>query len=101
MPLWTNDTLKRIRNEVETITGISLPFPVTADEGPGLTVKLTPEGAAVTAESLPALYRGHFLLCQAVREGKTEMETHQERHFRDCGAMLDMSRNGEIGRAHV
>ena len=94
MALWTNDTLKRIRNEVETITGIALPFPVTAGEGPGLTVKLTEAGAAVTAESLPALYRGHFLLCQAVKEGRKTLDIHQERHFRDCGAMLDMSRNG-------
>ena len=80
---------------VQTVTGIRLPFRVSAAEGPGLAVDWDGgEEAHVRAEDAAALHRGVFLLSRAVKENKKELHADQKRHFAHCGAMLDLSRNG-------
>ena len=91
---WLPEEADFLRAAVEDITGIPLPFPVRAEKGEGLEVRLDGPEARIRAESLSALGRGFFLLSRAVREGVPELDLRQARSFRDCGAMLDMSRNG-------
>ena len=83
-----------LRAAAEDITGTVLPFGVRTEEGAGLTVEWQGGEALIRAENANALCRGFFLLSRAVTEGKEKLQLHQERSFRDCGAMLDMSRNG-------
>ena len=91
---WTEEQAAFIRKAVEEVTGIRLPNPVRTEAGPGLTVRRSGGEAEIRAESLSALGRGFFLLSRAEKEGASELNLHQERSFRDCGSMLDMSRNG-------
>ncbi len=79
---------------VKKVTGIALPFRVSASEGPGL--KVCWDGGAearIAAEDPAALCRGVFLLSRAVKEGRKVLNIAETRHFAHCGAMLDMSRN--------
>ena len=91
---WTEEQAAFIRKAVEEVTGIRLPNPVRTEAGPGLTVRRSGGETEIRAESLSALGRGFFLLSRAEKEGASELNLHQERSFRDCGSMLDMSRNG-------
>lgn len=91
---WLPEEAEAVRAAAEETAGTALPFPVRAEKGEGLEVRLEEGGAVIRAESLPALGRGYFLLARAAREGKDKLELRQRRSFRDCGAMLDMSRNG-------
>ena len=80
---------------VKKVTGITLPFRVAAEEGPGLRVCWDGgEEARITAEDQAALSRGVFLLSRAVKENRKALNKAETRHFAHCGAMLDMSRNG-------
>ena len=91
---WTEEQTAFIREAVEDVTGVRLPDTIRTAEGPGLTVRRSGREAEIRAESLSALGRGFFLLSRAEKEGAGELDIHQERSFRDCGSMLDMSRNG-------
>lgn len=91
---WTEEAAAFVRKAVEEVVGIELPFAVQTQADSGLTVRLKDGKGEIRAESLNALGRGYFLLSRAVREDRKELNVHQERCFRDCGSMLDMSRNG-------
>ncbi|MBR6028903.1 MAG: family 20 glycosylhydrolase [Clostridia bacterium] len=91
---WTKEVLKRAIADVRELTGVDLPFEVTAARGEGLSLRLTEAGAQIEVEDLTALHRGLFLLSRAALEGAKTLDISQKRRFRDCGAMLDMSRNG-------
>ena len=91
---WTEEAAAFVRKAVEEAAGIELPFAVQTQADSGLTVRLKDGKGEIRAESLNALGRGYFLLSRAVREGRKELNVHQDRCFRDCGSMLDMSRNG-------
>ena len=90
--MFATDTICRIRQCVQQITGIQLPFDVETTQGAGLCVSLADSRAQIAAEDENALARGFFLLSRCVKEGKTSYYTAQKRHFSSCGAMLDMSR---------
>ena len=90
--MFATDTACRIRQCVQQITGIQLPFDVETTQGAGLCVSLADSRAQIAAEDENALARGFFLLSRCVKEGKTSYYTAQKRHFSSCGAMLDMSR---------
>lgn len=87
------ETVAFLRERMEEVTGVALPFPVEATEGPGLKADWDGETATIRAEDRTALCRGLFLLCRAVSEEKRCFHTEERRHFAHCGAMLDMSRN--------
>ena len=91
---WTEEAAAFVRKAVEEAVGIALPFAVQTQADSGLTVRLKDGKGEIRAESLNALGRGYFLLSRAVRENRKELNVHQDRCFRDCGSMLDMSRNG-------
>lgn len=91
---WTEEAAAFVRKAVEEAVGIELPFAVQTQADSGLTVRLKDGKGEIRAESLNALGRGYFLLSRAVREDRKELNVHQDRCFRDCGSMLDMSRNG-------
>ncbi|MBE5801707.1 MAG: beta-N-acetylhexosaminidase [Clostridiales bacterium] len=83
-----------VRDCVQDVTGITLPWEVTAvktDEG--LHVAFDQQSAQIAADSVNSLARGFFLLSRAVREGRQAGEIRQTRHFPSCGAMVDASRN--------
>ena len=82
-----------LKTMIEGVTGISFPDPIAAEAGTGLRVDWEAGEARIAAEDIPALCRGIFLLCKALREGKKELHLREERHFATCGAMVDMSRN--------
>ncbi len=92
--MWPEDQAAFVRAAVADITGLAAELPVRAEKGNGLTVRREGGETLIRAESLNALARGFFLLSRAEREGKEQLDIHQERSFRECGAMLDMSRNG-------
>ena len=91
---WTEEAAAFVRKAVEEAVGIELPFAVQTQADSGLTVRLKDGKGEIRAESLNALGRGYFLLSRAVREDRKELNVHQDHCFRDCGSMLDMSRNG-------
>ena len=83
------------RTMVQKVTGIELPFGVTAEAGEGLRVAWDGGAEArIVAEDQTALSRGVFLLTRAVKEGEKQLQACETRHFAHCGAMLDFSRNG-------
>ncbi len=87
--------LSQALQTVQQVTGIEIPFQITATEGPGLTVDWDGgEKATVQAEDATALHRGVFLLARAIRENRKALHVKETRHFAHCGAMLDFSRNG-------
>ncbi|MDY4139569.1 MAG: family 20 glycosylhydrolase [Eubacteriales bacterium] len=90
--MFTTEDIARIRAMVSEVTGYPLPQ-AQVTKAPGLSVTLHGGNAAIAAEDRNALARGFFLLARAVREGRSELDVHQERHFGSCGVMIDMSRN--------
>ena len=88
------DQIRLARERVEAVTGVSLPWPVavTACGEDALVVRLGADSASITANDVNTLARGFFLLSRAVREGWPPQEIRQQRRFKSCGVMLDMSR---------
>ena len=91
---FSSQELSTAIERVARVTGIRLPIDLSVRHGSGLTVSFSKSDASIVAEDINALSRGVFLLTRAVREGRSTLEVRQERHIANCGAMLDMSRNG-------
>lgn len=87
------ETLLYLRERVGAVTGADFPFPVEAEEGPGLKADWDGGTAYVRAEDRTALCRGLFLLYRAAAENRKAFHAEERRRFAHCGAMLDMSRN--------
>ncbi len=60
----------------------------------GVQVKYDGKNAVIGCSSKPELARGCTLLAKAVSEGKSSLDISEKPHFKSCGLMLDMSRNG-------
>ena len=60
----------------------------------GIRVSYDGTRAKIGASTEAGFARGCFLLAMQVSEGKTELEIEEHPCFKDCGVMLDCSRNG-------
>lgn len=60
----------------------------------GLKVSYDGYTAKIGAASKASFARGCFLLAMNITEGKKEFEITEKARFKDCGFMLDCSRNG-------
>ena len=94
--MFNKETIARIRACVQGVTKIFLPYDLDVAKGEGLAVTLAGGCAKIAAEDENALARGFFLLSRCVKEGKTQLDVCQKRHFSSCGAMVDVSRNAVL-----
>lgn len=93
--MFAADTVKMLRERIETVTGVALPYDIQTGQSTAfdLEVDLCGGSARIACREVNALCRGLFLLCRCVREGREELHVKQSRRFESCGAMLDCSRN--------
>lgn len=89
----TNE-ISRIRKTVWSLIGFEFKGRVTVEESADVFAAYDGKNARVGGADRAMLGRAFFLLAQNIREGKKQFEIHQQRHFKDCGVMIDMSRNG-------
>ena len=99
--MFIQSDIAMIRSMVSEITSQPLPSDVLVAEGADLHVSLCNGRASITAADKNALARGYFLLARAAKEGKTELDVHQSRHFASCGIMVDVSRNAVMKKEAV
>lgn len=92
--MFTAEEIRRIRRIVFELVGFEWAKEIDIKEGTGLTVTVTGDEVAITAESKPALARAFFRFAQEKAAGKKDFTIHEEKHFDSCGAFLDFSRNG-------
>ena len=67
----------------------------------GVKVSYDGKCAEIGAFSKASFARGCFLLAMNISEGKKEFEIEQKPHFKDCGLMLDCSRNAVMKVEYV
>ena len=93
--MMTNEQILFAKERVQSVTGITLPWPVEVEQQDGrqLTVTLGRDGAKIAAGAVNDLTRGFFLLSRAVKENWPEGEITQYRRFSSVGVMVDCSRN--------
>ena len=86
---------KSISNIIEKMTALAgcASFEAQVEKGDGLTVNVAQGVVRITACDLNAVARGVFLAALAVK-ANTDLHLTQSRHFKECGAMVDMSRGG-------
>ena len=67
----------------------------------GVYVSYDGHDAVIGYSTKPQFARGCMLLAKAISEGKTQVEITEVPHFKSCGVMLDMSRNGVMRVSRV
>lgn len=92
--MFAPEIIDRIRGMVFQLVSCPWKGDIAVSEGPGLTVTVKENQAALVAESRPALARGFFRMAQELAAGRTAFDIHEEKRFESCGAFLDFSRNG-------
>ncbi len=60
----------------------------------GVSVSYDGKNAVIGADGEHTFARGCFLLASEIKKGRGPFEIHQTASFKDCGIMLDVSRNG-------
>ena len=83
---------------MEKLTGITLEGRVELESGTGLSVSWSGSGGVISGESAPAVCRALFLLSCHIREQGENLpfRIREEKHFEDCGVMVDVSRGGVL-----
>lgn len=89
---FSQQDVRRVAERVFRLTGYDFPGTITAEKGRGLRVDWQGGDAAIVAEDVNALARGCLLLARAMMEGRRALSVREERHFKDCGALIDCSR---------
>ena len=87
---FTQEDISRLRREMAVLAGGDGDFELTCSVGEGLKAEKDHGKAHVEAEDLNALSRGLFQLLLHREEETFYLE--QNRHFRKCGILVDMSR---------
>lgn len=90
---------RRIGERMAALAGVA-PFEADISQGDGLTVRVSSGRASIAACDRSALARGYFMAARAIRTGEA-LSVSQTRHFRECGAMIDMSRGGVMNPQSV
>ncbi len=89
-------TPETIRERVEHVTQVKLPFDVCVKDGEGLHVRFSSGKACIEASEPTAIARGFFHLTRMTKENRDSLDVHESRHFKTVGPMLDMSRNAVL-----
>jgi len=88
-----------IGEEMAAMAGIP-PFEGKISQGESLNVEVKGSHVQITAGDRNALARGLFMASLAIKSGK-DLKLSQKRHFRECGAFIDMSRHGVMNIATI
>lgn len=88
------EDVQRIRKTVFDLVDFKYEKEIEVTDCEGVCVCLKDGVGKIGCDSISTLARGFFLFAKAVSEGKTEFEIRQKAHIKDCGCMLDASRNG-------
>ena len=93
---FTENDILRLRQNAESLTGVTLPAEIRCEGGKGLSVRLeSADGPLeIRAEDLSALSRAMLLTARAVGGGALPFEIAEGRSIRSIGPMLDVSRGG-------
>ena len=86
--------LNTIKQKIFSMVGCSFDGNLEADFFEGVKVKFDGKNAVIGYSTKPQFARGCMLLAKAISEGKTQVDITEVPHFKSCGLMLDMSRNG-------
>lgn len=83
-----------LKNKVFDTVGFKYEGSIEIIEYDGVFAQLKNGLAKVGGGSVTELLRAYFIFAKSVSQGLEEFEIVQEKHFKDCGVMIDMSRNG-------
>lgn len=83
-----------IRNSVFEAVEFDQDIVIDFYEAAGIQVEYDGKTARIGADSRHGFARGFFLLAMNLAEGKETFTIQEKAHFKNCGVMLDCSRNG-------
>ena len=86
--------LEFIRNEISALLDFEFNHKIETIDVEGVYAKLQGNTLYIGTQSKSCYARALTLAAKAISEGKTEFEIVQNAHFKTCGALIDMSRNG-------
>jgi len=86
--------LEFIRNEISALFDFEFNHKIETIDVEGVYAKLQGNTLYIGTQSKSCYARALTLAAKAISEGKTEFEIVQNAHFKTCGALIDMSRNG-------
>ena len=83
-----------LKNKVFDTVGFKYDGEIEVIDCSGVFAKLKDGKASVGGGSVTELLRAYFIFAKSVSQGLDDFEITQKKHFKDCGVMVDVSRNG-------
>ena len=85
-----------LKNKVFETLDFSCDFNFKFESCKGFKISLSDNVATIGADSPSAVCRAFFEFAKAVSDGKIEFQIEKFQHFKWCGVMLDVSREGAL-----
>lgn len=83
-----------LKQKVFDTVGFKYPDEIEVEEYDGVYASLKDGKAVVGANNKTELLRAYFIFAKNVSCGLTDFEIREKKHFKECGVMIDVSRNG-------